>query len=389
MEKRASGPEHGDGRPRPLAFGSDVNLFVELCETASPTGRESEVAGIVSGRLEAMGITATEDGVAAGTGAGCGNLLARIEGRSDDWIGFCSHLDTVPHSDPIEVVLDDQGVYRSAGPTILGADNKAAIVVMLELARRYSEEAPPVGIELLFTVAEEQGLLGALAFDVSALASKEVFVLDLAADIGQVATVSPTHGRIRAVVTGVEAHAGLQPEKGASAIEAAARAIASMSLGRIDEASTANIGLIEGGTSGNVVAGRCELLGEARSIMPGRAEELLGEMSEALLTECSDLGCEAEIEIEEVFSGYEIPADSPSLLAAEKALAACGHEVSLVSTGGGSDANALRMKGIDAILLANGTYDNHTAEESVPRENLAAMLDVCCRLVEDAGEPSC
>lgn len=365
-----------------------MNLFVELCETSSPTGEEAEVAAIVRRRLGALDIPVVEDDAAASTGAGCGNLLARIEGRSDRWVGFCSHLDTVPHEGPIEVILDDEGVYRSAGETILGADNKAAVVVMLELARRYAEEPPPVGIELLFTVAEEQGLLGALAFDASVLSSEMLFVLDLAADIGEVVTVSPTHGRIRAVVTGVEAHAGLAPEKGASAIEAAARAIAAMDLGRIDETTTANIGLIEGGSSGNVVAGRCELLGEARSIEEGRSAEVIGKMAEALLSEASEVGCEVEVEIEEVFAGYRIPDDSVALAAAERALTACGHEPRRVSTGGGSDANALRPKGIDAILLANGTYDNHTAAESVPRENLAAMLEICCSLVEGA-DPAC
>lgn len=335
--------------------------------------------------LEGLGLAVEEDDARAVTGAGCGNLLARIEGVSDDWIGFCSHLDTVPHDGPIEVMLDDEGTYRSAGDTILGADNKAAVVVMLELARRYAGNPPPVGIELLFTVAEEQGLLGAFAFDATALSSREVFVLDLASDIGEVVTVTPTHGRIRATVIGVEAHAGIAPEKGASAIEAAARAIAAMSLGRIDDRTTANVGLIEGGTSGNVVAGRCELLGEVRSTEEGRAGDLLGEMAEILLAEASEVGCEVELEIEEVFPGYEIPEDSTALAAAEEALRQCGYEPTRVSTGGGSDANALRLRGVDAVLLANGTYDNHTPEESVPRENLATMLEVCSRLVEGRG----
>ena len=365
-----------------------MSLFVELCETASPTGEEEAVAGIVRSRLEGLGLSVTEDDAATSTGAGCGNLLARIPGSTERWIGFCSHLDTVPHDGPIEVLLDEEGVYRSAGPTILGADNKAAVVVMLELARRFTETPPPVGIELLFTVAEEQGLLGALAFDASALTSEMLFVLDLAADIGEVVTTSPTHGRIRATVTGVEAHAGLAPERGASAIEAAAKAIANMPLGRLDEKTTANIGLIEGGSSGNVVAGRCVLLGEARSTEEGRSAEVIGEMAEILIAEASDLGCEVEIEIEEVFTGYEIAGDSAALAAAEGALRACGFEPKCVSTGGGSDANALRPKGVDAILLANGTYDNHTPDESVPRENLASMLEVCCRLVEGA-DPAC
>lgn len=386
--KRASGPEAALGRPGLDVDRSDVNLFVELCETASPTGDEAAVAAMVTQRLEALGLSVSEDDAAAPTGAGCGNLLTRIEGRTDAWIGFCSHLDTVPHAGPIEVLLDGEGVYRSAGETILGADNKAAVVVMLELARRYAKEPPPVGIELLFTVAEEQGLLGAFALDASTLSSDLFFVLDLASDIGQIATVSPTHGQLRAVVTGVEAHAGLAPEKGASAIEAAARAIATMPLGRIDEDTTANIGLIEGGTSGNVVPGRCEVFGEARSTVEGRSAEVLGGMAEALMAEASEIGCEVEVEIKEVFAGYTVPEDSKALAAAEAVLETRGHESSRVSAGGGSDANVLRARGVDALLLANGTYDNHTADESVPRENLAEMFEICCDLIEEV-EPAC
>jgi tripeptide aminopeptidase len=161
-----------------------------------------------------------------------------------------------------------------------------------------------------------------------------------------------------------------------------------MPLGRIDEDTTANIGLIEGGTSGNVVPGRCEVFGEARSTVEGRSAEVLGRMAEALMAEASEIGCEVEVEIKEVFAGYTVPEDSKALAAAEAVLETRGHESSRVSAGGGSDANVLRARGVDALLLANGTYDNHTADESVPRENLAEMFEICCDLIEEV-EPAC
>ncbi len=180
---------------------------------------------------------------------------------------FCAHLDTVPHRGLVEVV-DDEGVFRSRGETILGADNKAAVAVFMELVARRAETPPPVGIELVLTVAEEQGLRGAKAFDSSVLRSRVGFVLDHAGPVGEVIVATPTQQKILADFIGVEAHAGIKPEDGSSAIAAAAAAIGRMELGRLDEQTTANVGLIKGGTSGNVVPG--PLLDPGRGAQPRR-----------------------------------------------------------------------------------------------------------------------
>lgn len=330
----------------------------------------------VKAELESFGLEVSEDDAAGPAEAGAGNLLLRIEGEKPGFVLFCAHLDTVPHDGPIEVVLDD-GVYRSRGDTILGADNKAAVAVLMELASRYSTRKPPVGIEILLTVAEEQGLRGAAAFDVSRLEAKAGFVLDHASDIGEVITAAPSLHRISAEFTGVEAHSGLDPESGRSAIATTAAAISEMKLGRLDEETTANIGLIEGGSSGNIVPGSCRVSGEARSIDPDRVTDVIASMSDSMVWAASEHGCEVDIVTEEVFSGYRTPDDSPALIAAEEALRARGHEPVRVSTGGGSDANVFMAAGFDTLLLANGTYDNHTHEESVPRENLVEMLEIC------------
>ena len=217
----------------------------------------------------------SEDDAAGPAEAGAGNLLARLPGRADEWVMFCAHLDTVPHRGQVEVV-DDEGVFRSRGETILGADNKAAVAVFMELVARYANEPPPVGIELVLTVAEEQGLRGAKAFDASVLRSRAGFVLDHAGPVGEVIVATPTQQKILADFMGVEAHAGIRPEDGSSAIAAAAAAIGRMELGRLDEGTTANVGLIEGGTSGNVVPGHCWIQAEARSLDTGRAAEVAG-----------------------------------------------------------------------------------------------------------------
>jgi tripeptide aminopeptidase len=365
------------------------DTFVRLCEIRSPTGEEREVADTVTAELRALGLEVSEDDAAGPAEAGAGNLLARLPGRTDEWVMFCAHLDTVPHRGQVEVV-DDEGVFRSRGDTILGADNKAAVAVFMELVARHAGDPPPVGIELVLTVAEEQGLRGAKAFDLSALHSEVGFVLDHAGPVGEVIVATPTQQKILADFTGVEAHAGIKPEDGSSAIAAAATAISRMELGRLDEGTTANVGLVEGGTSGNVVPGHCWLQAEARSLDPGRAAEVAGQISDACAWGASEHGCDADVRIEELFRGYEVPSSSRALTRAEAGLRSAGVEPVRAAIGGGSDANAFRLGGFDSVLLANGTNAVHTAGEHVAAAALEKMLEVCEGIVAAvaAGDPA-
>ncbi|MFN8159784.1 MAG: M20/M25/M40 family metallo-hydrolase [Solirubrobacterales bacterium] len=358
--------------------------FVRLCEIRSPSGEERGIADAVAAELRGLGLEVTEDGAGKVTGAGAGNLLARLPGRGDRWVMFSGHLDTVPHRGGVEVALSD-GIYTSAGDTILGADDKAAVAVLVELAARHAQSPPQVGVELLLTVYEERALGGAKAFDVSSLRSEAGFVLDHASPIGEVITSSPSYQRLDAAFEGVEAHAGIRPEDGHSAVLAAASAVASMELGRLDEETTANVGRIEGGTAANVVAGRCRIEAEARSIDPDRAAAVAGAMADACARSATEHGCDLDVRIEELFRGYRTSPSSPALGIAEAALRRCGHEPRRVASGGGSDANAMAAAGFDCVLLANGTEANHTAEESVPAESLDAMLAVCEAILDEAA----
>ncbi len=356
-----------------------LERFVRLCEIPSPTGSERAVADAVLAELRELGVDAAEDGAAEETQAGAGNIVARVPGERDEWVLFCAHLDTVPHEGPIEVV-EDGGVFRSRGDTILGADNKAAVTVLVEMAARAAGRRPPVGLELVFTVAEEEGLRGAKALDLDALRSPLGFVLDHASPIGEIITAAPTNKRIEAEFAGVEAHAGIRPEDGRSAIEAAAAAVAAMRLGRLDPETTANIGLIEGGTAANVVPGRCRLEGEARSLDDSTVNQVIGEMVDACTHAASERDCDVEVNVREMFRGYRLPASSRPVSLARQALADCGFTPAEVATGGGSDANALAARGFECVLLANGTEANHTPEESVAGERIVQMLAVCERI---------
>jgi tripeptide aminopeptidase len=359
--------------------------FVRLCEIASPTGDERAVADAVAAELRELEVDVTEDDAAGPAKAGAGNLIARLPGRDDRWVAFTAHLDTVPHEEPVEVALQD-GVYRSKGETILGADNKAAVTVLMELAARHASEQPPIGIELIFTVAEEDGLRGAKALDIDSLRSPFGFVIDHASPIGEVVDAAPTYQRLDARFEGVEAHAGIKPEDGHSAIAAAAAAVAAMELGRLDEETTANVGIIEGGSASNIVAGHCRILGEARSIDPERAAATVGSMVDACTWAASEHGCDVDAQVIEMFRGYRADPSSAPVRLAMAALERCGHEPRRAATGGGSDANALIASGWDCVLLANGTDANHTPEESVPAAHLDQVLEICEAIVEEAAK---
>jgi tripeptide aminopeptidase len=353
-----------------------LDRFVRLCEIASPTGEERAVADELLRELRELGVETTEDGAAGAARSNAGNLIARIPGTSDRWLSFFAHMDTVPHDGPVEVV-EEGGMFRSRGDTILGADNKAAVTVLMELAARHAFDPPAVGLELVFTVAEEDGLRGANAVDVEALRSPYGFVLDHATPIGEVIVAAPTHKRLEVTFSGQEAHAGIKPEDGRSAILAAAAAVTAMDLGRLDDETTANVGVIEGGTASNVVPGTCRLIGEARSIEGERAAEVIGAMVDACTWAAGENGCDADAHVTEIFKGYRLDPEAASVRVAFEALRKVGREPSLVATGGGSDANALVPRGFETVLLANGTEANHTPQDSVSASALVEMLEVC------------
>jgi tripeptide aminopeptidase len=361
-----------------------LDRFVRLCEIPSPTGSEREVADAVAAELRELGVEVIEDGAAIAARAGSGNLLARLPGQGEEWVMLCAHLDTVPHEGPVEVALED-GVYRSRGDTILGADDKAAVTVLVELAARYASRPPPIGIELVFTVAEEDGLRGAKALDVGSLRSPFGFVLDHASPIGEMIVAAPTYQRLMVEFEGEEAHAGIRPEAGRSAIAAAAAAISEMRLGRLDEGTTANVGMIEGGSAANVVPGRCRLEGEARSLDDARAGETVRAMMDACTWAAGEHQCNLDVEVSEMFRGYRMPRDSTAVGVAREALERCGHAPREISTGGGSDASALMAAGYEALLLANGTEANHTSEERVAAHRIVEMLEIAEAIVERAA----
>jgi len=259
-----------------------LSLFLELAAIPSPPGEERAVADAVLRYLREVGLEPDEGDCGPSIGSTMGNVYARLEPTAEGTpLFFCAHLDTVPPSGPMQPVVDD-GVVRNAGGTILGADNKSAVVAMLEGVRRVlAENRPHAGIELLFTPKEEVGLIGAYAFDHERLHAKLGYVYDQAASIGEIILGAPWSQSMEVRFHGRAAHAGMFPEEGRSAIQAAAKAIADLRLGRVDEETTANVGVISGGTGGNIVPEWCTFLAEARSQDERKLNDLVQEMLDA------------------------------------------------------------------------------------------------------------
>lgn len=365
--------------------------FARLCAVSSPSGSERECAELVGLALGRLGIEIEEDEAGAATGGDCGNLLARIPGRGggDGGLLLCTHLDTVPPTGPIEPVLVDGG-WENAGDGILGADNKAAVAVALGLARRLAATPAGLTVELLFTVSEEEGLAGAKAFDRTRLQTGFGYTFDHASPIGEIVTASPTYYRLAAEFGGLAAHAGIRPEDGRSAVLAAARAVATMRLGRLDDETTTNIGIFAGGTAANVVPGACRIVGEARSLDAVKAEQAVTAMVDRLADAANtpDCECDLDVTVERLFDGYRLPRGTRQIRLAEAALRDCGYDPRPIASGGGADANVFVAGGFPCVNLANGTERNHQPDERVSVGALEGMLDVALALVHRAEQAS-
>jgi len=365
-----------------------LDLFTELAALPSPPGSERAVADAVSGFLRDLALEVEEDDAGSVVGSSIGNLLCRIEPHGADGGGvpvfLCAHLDTVPPEGEIEPAVED-GVVRNAAGTILGADNKSAVAVMLEAARRVlSEGRPHAGIELLFTPKEEVGLLGAGAFDHTRLRASIGYVYDQAAPIGEVILGAPFAHAMTVRFHGRAAHSGMYPEEGRSAVAAAARAIADFRLGRLDEETSANVGKIEGGSAANIVPEWCTFTAEARSHDGRKLADVVQEMLDAIAFAASVEECEVETEVKKTYSGYRFRRDDQAVALAAQALSTAGYQPTYALSGGAADANVFNERGLACVNLANGMAQIHTPDEHIAVADLEGMVEVTLALVDAA-----
>jgi tripeptide aminopeptidase len=363
-----------------------LELFLELAALPTPPGRERPVADRVLAYLRELGLDAEEDSSGPRTGSDSGNVYCRLEPTAAGLPLFlCAHMDTVPPLAAIEPVVDDLGVVRNAAGTILGADNKAALAAMLAGARRLVEERRPhAGLELVITTMEETGLAGVDHFDHDRLAAHVGFVYDQAAPVGEIILGAPHQRVLEATFHGRAAHAGIAPEEGRSAIAAAARAIADFRLGRLDEETTSNVGLIQGGSARNVVPELCSFVVDLRSHDAAKLADLVQEFQEAITFAATAEDCRAETRLVELSRGYVFRRDDEPVRLAAAALGRAGFAPTYAFTGGGSDANVFNARGRACANLANGMAEIHSPDEHIAVADLGAMVEVTLALLDEA-----
>ena len=361
-------------------------LFLELVAVPSPSGCERAISDLIQERLGAAGLSVSEDQSAAQTGLASGNLVATVRGTGGGLpIAFSAHMDTVP-IDRAPTVVVENGVVATDGETILGADDKAAVTVLLQLAEDLAADPPAGDVTFVISAGEEIGLKGASALDVASVPAAACFVFDSEGPVGTLIMSAPTLKRLVVSFTGRSAHAGIEPEKGRSAVVAAARAVAGMRLGRIDAQTTANVGVIEGGSAVNVVPERCVVAAEARSRDEASLSAQVGHMVEACNLAAAETGVDVTVTIDEDFRGYDHDEESLPVRLALGAFAECGVEPLRTGGGGGSDANVFNLRGLPAVTLGVGFEDVHSSHERLAVARLADVYRVAHALVRAARD---
>lgn len=365
-----------------------IEEFFELVQVDSETGYETEIAAMLKKKFSDLGLDVHEDDSKSETGHGAGNLICTLEGNVEgaDPIYFTSHMDTVVPGKGIKPSIAD-GYIVSDGTTILGADDKAGLAAMLESLRVIKEKNLKHGpVQFVITVGEESGLVGAKALDSSLINASYGYALDSNGTVGDIIVAAPTQAKVMAVIKGKTAHAGVEPEKGISAITLASKAISRMPLGRIDEETTANIGRFEGGKQTNIVVDHVEILAEARSLVPEKMERQVAAMKEAFETAAEENGGSADVNIKVMYPGFKQQAGDHVVEVARRAAKSIGRESKLLQSGGGSDANVIAGFGIPTVNLAVGYEKIHTTEERISVEELVKVTELVTAIIEEAAK---
>ena len=365
-----------------------VAEFCELVQIDSLSWREGAMAARVLEKLRALGFEVEVDDGGKEAGGETGNVIARLSPIDDrlPCTMFNAHIDTVVPGEGIRpVVVGDRITAESE--TITGADDKAGVAVIFEAVRQILEgKIPHGGIEVVFTVAEEIGLCGAKGMDFSRLHSKMAYVMDGGEEHGTITIAAPYANRMKFTVHGKASHAGVSPEKGVNSIVAASRAIAEMTLGRIDDESTANVGVIHGGQATNIIPDLCVVDAEARSHDEGKLEAQTARMVGAMKAGADSVGATVEVEVERQYNGFRIGPDEPIVRLATEAAEGMGVEVSLQVGGGGSDANIFNEHGLAAVILSTGGACVHTTAEYASIPTMVHAAEWLVAIVKKLGD---
>lgn len=361
--------------------------FFDLVKIKCSSRAEREVADVVKAKLADMGFEVSEDEVGEKIGGNTGNVIAYLRGTvpAAPVVMLSAHLDCVEPCAGVEPILKD-GIITSAGNTVLGGDDKSGVAGILEALRIIREQKIPHGdIQVVFTVAEEGGLNGSKNIDPQRLKADFGYVLDSSGSPGKIINAAPGQNAIKVIVHGKTAHAGLAPEEGVNAIVVAGKALAELKQGRIDPETTANVGIIKGGTATNVVPDYVEIACEARSRNAEKLETQTKCMVETFERVVAANGGTAEITVRKAYGPYVLTDDMPVVVLARQAAESIGLPVSLQGTGGGSDANFFNTYGVPSAVLGTGMSKVHTTDEFIKEIDLYQTAELVLALIKTAA----
>ena len=357
--------------------------FLELTAFSAPSKQEYEIRKCLKEKLCALGFTVWEDNAFPETQSG--SLYGRLEGTLPGLpLLFTAHMDTVTPCENKHITVESDGTIHTDGSTILGGDDVTGIVEFLGAIRMLQQEKTlHRTIEVVFTACEEFFVEGAKRLAYDTLTAQEAYVLDTDGPIGRAVLAAPTGVRIMTNITGKAAHAALQPEAGINAISIAAEAIGQMRLGRVDEETTANIGIIQGGASGNVVPESCFVEGETRSLSHSKAMEQKAHMEHCFQVAAAVRGGSCQVESTVIYRAWSVEKDSTLCRRFSRACQGEGISIQFERACGGSDASMMSTHGIQCLVLATGMHEIHSVREYTTLQEMEIMTRVVARLMSD------
>ena len=371
------------------------DLLLELINIDSLSRKEYKIAMRLKREMEDLGATVTIDDAGEKVGGNVGNLIAHFKGSvpTATPLLLSAHMDTVVPGEGVTPILDGD-ILRSDGSTVLGGDDKSGVAIICEVLRVIKEnKLPCADTDVVFTICEEAGLVGAKFLDVNRLRARMGLVLD-SDSVGFLFTKAPAANRMEFRVHGLEAHAGVCPEKGLSAIQVAAEGLARMQLGRIDRETTANIGVIEGGMAVNIVPNLVVLKGEARSHNPEQLDRQTQHMRQCLEEAAAHYSVESdgkqyqakiEAKIERDYDRMDVPDGAPIVQLVRAAARSLNCDLATAATGGGCDANVFNQKGLQVANLATGMREIHTVSEWLNLKDLYLCASMVLEIVKING----
>lgn len=364
-----------------------ISEFLKLIQIDSPSSKEGAIAKFLVDKLEKLGFEVYIDHAGVKTGGEIGNVIAKLKGnRTGKTLLFSAHMDTVNPGEGINPIIDEvNGLIKSDGTTVLGSDDKAGIAAILEAVRIIKENNIDHGdIQIVFSIWEEGGLLGAKYLDYSMIKADYAFVLDGGGAPGKIIVKAPAQDNIKVKIKGRPSHAGVSPEEGISAVMVAARAIEKMKLLRIDEETTANIGIINGGIATNIVMPELEIRAESRSLNNSKLDAQTKHMVDTFKQAADDFGAEIEIKTQRMYGAFNINGNDEIVDFLKKVFSNMAIEPSVISTGGGSDTNILNANGIKAVNLSVGMEKAHTLEEYIAIQDLVNSARMIVEIIKES-----